>query len=175
MVSVDFFTVPTITLRIMFVFVVLEHRRREVLHFNVTEHPTAAWTSQQIVEAFPDHDPLRYLIRDRDRVYGDDVRRRIASLSIEEVLTAPRSPWQNPYAERLIGSIRRDCLNHFIILNARHLKRTLASYFRYYHESRTHLGLDKQCQIPRQVTKVGKIIAIPQLGCLHHRYERVAA
>src|SRR5262245_21120828 len=125
MVSVDFFTVPTITLRIMFVFLVLEHRRREVLHFNVTEHPAAAWTARQIVEAFPDHDPPRYLIRDRDRAYGDDVRRRIASLSIEEVLTAPRSPWQNPYAERLIGSIRRDCLNHFIILNARHLKRTL--------------------------------------------------
>jgi len=175
MVSVDFFTVPTITLRIMFAFIVLEHRRRQVLHFNVTEHPTAAWTAQQIVEAFADHDPPRYLIRDRDGVYGSDVRRRIASLRIEEVLTAARSPWQNPYAERLIGSIRRDCLDHFIILNARHLKRTLASYFRYYHESRTHLGLDKQCPIPRQVARAGRIIAIPQLGGLHHRYERIAA
>jgi len=99
---------------------------------------------------------------------------RIASLHIEEVLTAPRSPWQNPYAERLIGSIRRDCLNHFVILNARHLKRTLASYFAYYHGSRTHLGLDKQCPIPRQVSSMGRIIEIPQLGGLHHRYERVA-
>jgi len=175
MVSIDFFTVPTVTLRVLFVFVVLEHRRREVLHFNVTDHPTAAWTAQQIVEAFADRDAPRYLIRDRDGVYGNEVPLRIASLGIEEVLTAARSPWQNPYIERLIGSIRRDCLNHFIILNAKHLKRTLASYFGYYHRSRTHLGLDKQCPIPRQVSKTGRIIAIPQLGGLHHRYERVAA
>jgi len=175
LVSIDFFTVPTITLRVLFVFIVLEHRRREVLHFNVTEHPTAAWTSQQIVEAFADREAPRYLIRDRDGVYGSEVRLRVASLHIEEVLTAPRSPWQNPYAERLIGSIRTDCLNHFVMLNARHLRRTLASYFAYYHESRTHLGLDKQCPIPRQVSRIGRIIEIPQLGGLHHRYERVAA
>ena len=123
MVSIDFFTVPTITMKVLFVFIVLEHRRRQVLHFNVTEHPTAAWTSQQIVEAFADRDVPRYLIRDRDGVYGNEVRLRIASLHMEEVLTAPQSPWQNPYAERLIGSIRRDCLNHFVILNARHLKK----------------------------------------------------
>jgi len=181
LVSIDFFTVPTVTLRVLFVFIVLEHRRREVLHFNVTEHPTAAWTSQQIIEAFAERDAPKYLIRDRDSVYGNDVHLRIlsmgieSSMGIEEVLTAPRSPWQNPYAERLIGSIRRDCLNHFIILNARHLKRALASYFGYYHGSRTHLGLDKQCPLPRQVSSVGKIIAIPQLGGLHHRYERMAA
>jgi transposase InsO family protein len=141
----------------------------------VTEHPTASWTAQQIVEAFADRDPPRYLIRDRDRVNGDDVRHRIASLGIEEVLTAPRCPWQNPYAERLIGSIRRDCLDHFIILNAGHLKRTLASYFRYYHESRTHLGLGKQCPFPRLVSSAGRIVEIPQLEGLHHRYERIAA
>ena len=175
MVSTDFFTVPTVTMRVLFVFIVLEHRRRQVLHFNVTEHPTAAWTSQQIVEAFADRDAPRYLIRDRDGVYGNEVRLRIASLHIEEVLTAPQSPWQNPYAERLIGSIRRDCLNHFVILNARHLKQTLASYFDYYHGSRTHLGLDKQCPFPRQVSSIGTIIEIPQLGGLHHRYERLAA
>ncbi len=175
LVSIDFFTVPTITMRVLFVFIVLEHRRREVLHFNVTEHPTAAWTSQQIIEAFADRDAPQYLIRDRDSVYGDDIRLRIASMGIEEVLTAPRSPWQNPYAERLIGSIRRDCLNHFVILNAKHLKRALASYFGYYHGSRTHLGLDKQCPFPRQVSGTGRIIAIPQVGGLHHRYERVAA
>ena len=162
-------------MKVLFVFLVLEHRRREVLHFNVTEHPTATWTSQQIVEAFVDRDAPRYLIRDRDGVYGNEVRLRIASLSIEEVLTAPRSPWQNPYAERLIGSIRRDCLNQFVILNARHLKRTLASYFAYYHGSRTHLGLDKQCPFPRRVSSMGRIFEIPQLGGLHHRYERVAA
>jgi transposase InsO family protein len=175
LVSIDFFTVPTVSMRVLFVFIVLEHHRREVLHFNVTEHPTAAWTSQQIVEAFADRDAPQYLIRDRDRVYGNEVRRRIASLHMEEILTAPRSPWQNPYAERLIGSIRRDCLNHFVILNARHLKRTLASYFAYYPGSRTHLGLDKQCPFPRQVSSMGRIIEIPQLGGLHHRYERVAA
>jgi len=175
LVSIDFFTVPTVTLRVLFVFIVLEHRRREVLHFNVTEHPTAAWTSQQIVEAFADRDAPRYLIRDRDSIYGDAVRLQISSMGIEEVLTAPQSPWQNPYAERLIGSIRRDCLNHFVILNARHLKRTLATYLVYYHRSRTHLGLEKQCPIPRQVSSVGRIIEIPQLGGLHHRYERVAA
>jgi Integrase core domain len=122
-----------------------------------------------------DRDAPRYLIRDRDSVYGNDVHLRISSMGIEEVLTAPRSPWQNPYAERLIGSIRRDCLNHFVILNARHLKRALAWYFGYYHGSRTHLGLDKQCPFPRQVSSIGRITAIPQLGGLHHRYERVAA
>ena len=175
MVSIDFFTVPTIAMKVLFVFIVLEHRRRQVLHFNVTGHPSAAWTSQQIVEAFAEREVPRYLIRDHDGVYGHDVRLRIASLRIEEILTAPQSPWQNPYAERLIGSIRRDCLNHFVILNARHLKRTLASYFAYYHKSRTHLGLDKQCPLPRQVASVGRIVAIDQLGGLHHRYERVAA
>jgi len=174
-VSIDFFTVPTITMKVLFVFIGLEHRRRQVLHFNVTEHPTAAWTSQQIVEAFADRDAPRYLIRDRDSIYGDDVRLRISSMGIEEVLTAPQSPWQNPFVERLIGSIRRDCLNHFVILNARHLKRTLASYLVYYQGSRTHLGLEKQCPIPRQPSSIGKIIEIPQLGGLHHRYERVAA
>jgi len=175
MVSIDFFTVPTITMKVLFVFIVLEHRRRQVLHFNVTEHPTAAWTSQQIVEAFAERNAPRYIIRDRDGVYGNEVRLRISSLDMEEVLTAPQSPWQNPYVERLIGSIRRDCLNHFVIFNARHLKRTLTSYFVYYHGSRTHLGLDKQCPIPRPVSSIGKIIKIPQLGGLHHRYERFAA
>jgi putative transposase len=175
MASTDFFTVPTITMKVLFVFIVLEHRRRQVLHFNVTEHPTAAWTSQQIVEAFADRDAPRYLTRDRDSIYGTEVRLRIKSLGMEEVLTAPQSPWQNPYAERLIGSTRRECLNHYIILNARHLKRTLSGYFRYYHNSRTHLSLDKQCPFPRQALSDGKIVAIPQLGGLHHRYERVAA
>jgi transposase InsO family protein len=141
----------------------------------VTEHPTGAWTAQQIVEAFADRDAAQYLIRDRDSRYSAEVRLRIKSLAMQEILTAPRSPWQNPYAERLIGSIRRECLNHYIILNARHLKRTLSSYFRYYHQSRTHLSLGKQCPFPREASKVGKIVAIPQLGGLHHRYERIAA
>ena len=146
-VSTDFFTVPTFTMKVLFVFIVLEHGRRKVLHFNVTEHPTAAWTAQQIVEAFADREPARYLIRDRDSIYGTEVRLRIKSLGMEEVLTAPQSPWQNPYAERLIGSIRRECLNHYIILNARHLKRTLSGYFRYYHNSRTHLSLEQTMSV----------------------------
>src|SRR5690349_2386605 len=157
-VSTDFFTVPTITMKVLFVFIVLEHDRRKVLHFNVTEHPTGAWTAQQVVDAFADRDTARYLNRDRDSRYSAEVRLRIQSLGMREILTAPQSPWQNPYAERLIGSIRRECLNHYIILNARHLKRTLSSYFRYYHESRTHLRLSKQCPFPREVLKVGKIV-----------------
>jgi transposase InsO family protein len=174
-VSVDFFTVPTIRLRVLFVFLVMEHRRREVLHFNVTDHPTSEWVAQQIVEAFADRESPRYLIRDRDCVYGNEVLRRLESLRIAEVLTAPQSPWQNAYVERLIGSIRRECLNHFIVLNARHLKRTLATYFRYYHRSRPHLALEKQCPIERQVMKQGVIVEIAELGGLHHRYERIAA
>jgi transposase InsO family protein len=174
-VSVDFFTVPTIRMRVLFVFLVMEHRRREVLHFNVTYHPTSAWVALQLVEAFTDREAPRYLIRDRDGVYGSEVRRRLGSLGIAEVLTAPQSPWQNAYVERLIGSIRRECLNHFIVLNARHLKRTLGAYFRYYHRSRPHLALEKQCPIERQIMKHGVIIEIPELGGLHHRYERIAA
>ena len=174
-VSIDFFTVPTITTQALFAFILLGDHRRQVQHFNVAEHPTAAWTAQQIVETFADPDAARYLIRDRDSIYGDDVRWRLASLGMEEALTAPQSPWQNPCAERLIGSIRRECLNHIVTLNARHLKRTLAAYFRYHHASRTHLALDKQSPLPREVSSIGRIIAIPQLGGLHHRYERAAA
>src|SRR4051812_9427676 len=118
---------------------------------------------------------LQMILRRGDGVSSAEVRLRIKSLGAEEILTAPQSPWQNPYAERLIGSIRRECLNHFVILNARHLKRTLASYFRYYHGSRTHLSLDKQCPIPRPISSAGRIVEIPQVGGLHHRYERVAA
>ena len=170
-----FLTVPTIRLRVLFVFLVIEHRRREVLHFNVTDHPTSAWVAQQVVEAFADREAPRYLIRDRYGIYGNEFRRRLESLGIAEVLTAPQSPWQNAYVERLIGSIRRECLNHFIVLNARHLKATLAAYFRYYHRSRPHLALDKQCPIQRQIMKHGVILKIPELGGLHHRYEGIAA
>jgi transposase InsO family protein len=173
--SIDFFTVPTISMKVLFVFFVLEHRRREVLHFAVTDHPTAAWTSQQIVEAFADRDAARFLIRDRDSIYGEEVRSCIAALGIQEVVTAPQSPWQNPYAERLIGSIRRECLNHFVILSVRHRRKVWARYFDYYHRSRPHLALGKQCPVPRPVASTGRIIRIPQLGGLHGRYERVAA
>ncbi len=174
--SIDFFTVPTVTFRILYVFLVLKHERRQVVHFNVTEHPTAHWTAQQLVEAFPWDEARRYLLRDRHNVYGARYRRRAHSLGIEEVLTAPRSPWQNPYVERLIGSIRRECLNHVIVFNARHLKRLLRSYFIYYHAARTHLALAKQCPIHRTVERPdeGSIIAFPHLGGLHHEYRRAA-
>jgi putative transposase len=145
LVSVDFFTVPTATFRILYVFLVLRHEQREVIHFNVTEHPTAQWTTQQMVEAFPWDPAPKYLLRDRDKTFGANFRKRVHSLGIQEVLTAPRSPWQNPYVERIIGSIRRECIDHIIIFNALHLKRTLRAYFSYYHKARTHLALDKQC------------------------------
>ncbi len=127
--AMDFFTVPTAGFRVLYVFIVLSHDRRQVEHFNVTKHPSAQWTAQQLVEAFPFDSAPRYLLRDRDVIYGETVQRRIRSLGIEEVITAPRSPWQNPFVERIIGSIRRDCLDHIIVLNQRHLRSTLREFF----------------------------------------------
>ncbi len=140
LVSIDFFTVPTVSFRVLFVFVVLAHQRRRVVHFGVTEHPTAGWTGQQMVKAFSEDTVPRYLLQDRDKIYGCDFRERIRGMSIEEVLSAPASPWQRPFVERLIGSVRRDCLDHVIVLGERHLRRILKSYLEYYHRSRTHLG-----------------------------------
>ena len=174
-VSVDFFTVPTIRFRVLFVFLVIEHQRRRVLHFGVTEHPTAQWAAQQIVEAFPECDAKRYLLRDRDSIYGQEFRNRVQSLGIKEIVTSPQSPWQNAYVERLVGSIRRECLDHVVVLSQRHLRRLLDSYFAYYHRSRTHLALAKDAPLPRAVMRRGPIIVIPQVGGLHHRYERRAA
>jgi len=123
--SVDLFTVPTATFRVLFCLVVLRHDRHRVLHFNVTEHPTAQWAAQQLVEAFPERVSARYLLRDRDRIYGDYFRQRVSGLGLKEVLSAPRSPWQNGYVERLIGSIRRECLDHIVVVNEHHLRRVL--------------------------------------------------
>ncbi|HEY0724967.1 MAG TPA: integrase core domain-containing protein [Pyrinomonadaceae bacterium] len=174
-VAIDFFTVPTIRLRVLFVFLVMQHERRRVLHFGVTEHPTAEWTAQQVVEAFSDRDAKHYLIRDRDSIYGLEFRRRVQSLGLKEVVTAPRSPRQNAFAERLIGSVRRECLDHVVVLSQRHLRHLLKRYFAYYHRSRTHLALAKDAPEPRSIMRRGEIVAIPQLGGLHHRYERRAA
>ncbi len=175
--AMDFFTVPTAGFRVLYVFIVLSHDRRQVAHFNVTEHPTAQWTAQQLVEAFPFDSAPRYLLRDRDAIYGEKVQRRIRSLGIEEVITAPRSPWQNPFVERIIGSIRQDCLDHIIALSERHLRRTLRDYFNYYHTCRTHLSLNKDPPQPRSVERaeLGNIVALPHVGGLHHRYARAAA
>ncbi|HKX33183.1 MAG TPA: integrase core domain-containing protein [Blastocatellia bacterium] len=170
-------TVPMATFRVLFVLVVLAHHRRRVVHFNVTEHPTAAWTAQQIVEAFPEDTAPRFLLRDRDRIYGEEFRRRVTGMKIEEVMTAPRSPWQSPYVERLIGSIRRECLDHVIILGERHLRCILRSYLAYYGRSRTHLSLAKDAPESRaaQPPELGSVIEIAEVGGLHHRYERRAA
>jgi putative transposase len=175
--GIDFFTVPTATFRILYVFIVLSHDRRHIMHFNVTAHPTAQWTAQQLVEAFPFDTAPRYLLRDRDAIYGEAVRRRIKSLGIEEVVTAPRSPWQNPFVERIIGSIRRDCLDHVIVINERHLRRILREYFNYYHTCRTHMSLNKDPPETRAVEppELGNVVAFPRVGGLHHRYGRIAA
>ena len=175
-VAIDFFMVPTATFRILFAFVVLRHDRRMVIHFNVTAHPTAQWTAQQLIEAFGYDEAPRFLVRDRDSIYGRFFRDRVANLGLEEVVIAPRSPWQNPYAERLFGSIRRECLDHMIILNERHLRRILHDYFEYYHNCRTHLSLNRNSPLPRPIDppENGKIVAIPKVGGLHHWYRRAA-
>ena len=173
----DFFVVPTLTFRVLFVFVVLAHDRRRILHFNVTSHPTAEWTAQQIREAFPWETAPRFLLRDRDGIYGKAFRDCVKAIGVEEVKTAPQSPWQNPFAERLIGSIRRECLDHVIVFNERSLKRLLRSYVDYYHHSRTHLSLGKDAPTTRQVQppEIGRVIEMPVVGGLHHRYLRKAA
>ena len=175
-VAVDFFTIPTVTFRVLYVFLVLRHHRRRFAHFNVTSNPTAPWTARQIIEAFPFDTAPRFLLRDRDAIYGKDVTSQIKTLGIEEVLIAPQCPWQSPYVERVIGSLRRECLDHVIVLNESHLRRILAEYLRYYHESRAHLALARNSPIPRQVEPPGSgsIVAESFLGGLHHRYRRAA-
>jgi putative transposase len=177
LVSSDFFVVPTVFFDLLFVFVILSHDRRRMVHFAITEHPTAEWAAQQLVEAFPWNSAPRYLLRDRDGSYGAKFGEAANCLGIREVLTAPRSPWQNAYVERLIGSIRRECLDHVIVLNEAGLRRALKSYFDYYERSRTHLSLGKDAPIrrPIQPAAMGRVVEIPEVGGLHHRYERRAA
>jgi len=176
-IALDFFTVPTATFRILFVLIILSHDRRRILHVNVTEHPTAAWTALQLLEACGLDEEPRYLLRDRDAIYGEAFHRQTTALGIKEVTTAPRSPWQNPYAERVIGSIRRECLDHMIILGERHLKRILSSYVDYYHSARTHLSLEKDSPDGRVVQPIekGRVVELKRVGGLHHLYARMAA
>jgi hypothetical protein len=145
LVSVDFFTVPTIHFQVLYVFLVLAHERRRIVHFAVTAHPTAEWTAHQLREAFPWETAPRYLLRDRDRIFGHDFANQVKAMGIQQVLSSPRSSWQRAYIERLIGSIRRECLDHFIVFNERTLKRHLSAYAAYYHATRTHLALQKDC------------------------------
>ncbi len=175
-VAADFFVVPTVTYRLLFVLVMLAHDRRRVVHVAVTEHPSAAWTAQQLRHAFPDDACPSYLLHDNAAVFAA-VASTIAAMRIEDLVTAPRSPWQNAYVERFIGSIRRECLDHVIVSNAAGLQRVVTDYVAYYMRSRTHLSLNKDAPTPRPVmpTDTGRIVAIPELNGLHHRYERAAA
>jgi putative transposase len=177
LISVDFFVVPTATFKVLFAFVVLAHDRRRVVHINVTDAPTAQWTAQQLVGAFPWETAARYLLRDRDAVYGVEFSSRVNDMGICEVKTAPRSPWQNPYVERVIGTLRRECLDHVVVLNETHLRRLLSQYLIYYHRARTHLSLDKDAPEPRLVERLeqGRIVETPMVGGLHHRDTRQAA
>ena len=177
LVSIDFFTVPTIRFQVLYVFLVLAHDRRRILHCNVTAHPTAEWTGQQLREAFPFDQLPRYLLRDRDAIFGPDFREQVRDMGIREVLSTPRSPWQRAYVERVIGSIRRECLDHVIVFHESSLRRILASSLDNYHRSRTHLCLGKDSPEPRgiQPPEMGSVVALPQVGGLHYRYERRAA
>ncbi len=175
--AIDMFVVASASFRLLYVMIFLAHDHWKIMRTAVTEHPTAGWLSRQITEAFPWETAPRYLLRDRDASFGSDFRSRVEAMGITEVITAPRSPWQNAYVERVIGSIRREYLDHVLIFNERHLRRVLSSYVDYYHRIRTHLSLDKDCPDPRPIMppRIGKVIAIPQVGGLHHRYERLAA
>jgi hypothetical protein len=177
LISIDFFTVATVRFEILFVLVILAHDRRRVRHFNLTTHPTAEWTAQQLIEAFPWEMAPRYLLRDRDGVYGSEFRRRVASMGIEEVLTAAKSPWQSPYVERVIGSIRRECFDNVVVLNDRHLRRILAAYFDHYHRWRCHQGLAMDCPEPRpiQSPEQGGVVEVTEGDGLYRHYERRAA
>lgn len=175
-VACDFFTVPTAAFRVLYVVIVLSHDPRRIVHFNIRANPTAEWTGQR-AESFPFDEAPGFRLRYNDSIYGKDFTKRVESLGIEEVPTAPHSPWQNPYCERVIGSIRRECVDHMIVLNAKHLHRVLTSYFEYYHESRPHLSLDRNAPLPREIEPPpeGEVISIPQVGGLHHQYTRSAA
>jgi putative transposase len=174
--AVDFFVVPTLTFRLLFGFVVLRHHRRELLHVGVTDQPTAAWAAQQIVHAFPDETGPAYLLRDRDAIYGADFQRRIERMGIRQVVIAPRAPWQNPFAERVIGSIRRECLDLVIVLSERHLRRVLRTYLAYYNVTRPHQSLANDSPRRREVQSgpCEHIVSVPEVGGLHHRYRHAA-
>jgi len=175
--AIDMFVVASASFRLLYVMIILAHDRRKILQTAVTDHPTAAWLSRHVTEAFPWDTAPRYMLRDRDGSYDAYFCNRVEAMGITEVITAPRSPWQNAYVERVIGSIRRECLDHCVIFNERHLCRILSSYVDYYQRTRTHLSLDKDCPDSRPIMprRIGKVVAIPKVGGLHHRYERLAA
>ena len=171
--SMDLFVVPTISFRLLYGFLILRHSRRDILWLGVTAHPSAEWIARQLTEAYGWQPAPRYIVRDRDCVYGDAFLRRLRAMGIRDRPTAARSPWQNGHTERLIGSIRRDCLDHVVVFGERHLRHLLGSYQRYYNDARTHLSLNKNTPASRAVQAVGRIVAAPHLGGLHHQYVRI--
>lgn len=176
-VACDFFTVPTVTFRNLFVFVVLHHGSRRILHVGVTAHPTAEWTGQQLVEALgPDAPDVRYLVRDRDSIFGEEFQRKAKALGLSEVVTPKASPWCNSYCERVNGTLRRECTDHIIALGERHLSRVIREYVEYYNRGRCHQSLDGDAPVPRRRWSVGdgSVQATPVLGGLHHVYSRAA-
>jgi len=171
--AMDLFVVPTIDFKLLYGLVVVRLDRRELVWISVTTHPTAEWVARQITEAFPWNEPPRYMIRDRDRIYGAVVTRRLRAIGIRDKPITPGSPWQNGFAERLIGSIRRECVDHIIVLGEAHLRRTLKSYARYYNGVRTHRSLNKDAPVSRSVQRAGVIRSSAVLGGLHHHYSRI--
>jgi transposase InsO family protein len=174
-ISIDYFSVPTINFKILHVLVFLSHERRKIIHFNVTSNPTSEWASQQLRNAFNDSDIPKYLIRDRDSRFCKIFKKYVSGFGINEIVTAYRSPWQNGYCERVIGSIRREFLDHIIVLNDNHLRKLLKEYFHYYNYQRTHLGIDKDSSESRPVQVIGKIERVPVANGLHSNYFRKAA
>jgi transposase InsO family protein len=172
--AVDLFAVPTVGFKLLYGLVILRLGRRQLVWTNVTANPTAEWIARQVIKAFPWDQAPRYLIRDRDGSYGAVVTRRLQAMGIRDRPIAPRSPWQNGYVERLIGSIRRECLDHVVVLGEAHLRGILTAYAAYYNGLRTHLALDKDAPLGRPVQSVGRIMSAPVLGGLHHHYARMA-
>jgi transposase InsO family protein len=171
--AMDLFVVPTVSFRLLYGLLIIGHGRRQILWFGVTAHPTAEWIANQITQACGWDQTPCYLIRDRDGAYGEVFIRRLRSMGIRDRPTSPRSPWQNGYAERLIGSIRRECLDHVVVFGERHLRHVLLSYMNYYNEARTHLSLEKDSPVSRNVERAGHILCRPVLGGLHHLYLRI--
>ena len=171
--ATDLFVVPTIGFDLLYVLVIVRLARRDLVWTNVTPNPTAEWVARQITEAFPWNEAPRYLIRDRDQIYGVVVMHRLRAMGIRDKPIAPGSPWQNGFAERLIGSIRRECVDHVVVLGEAHLRRILTKYAAYYNELRTHRSLDKDAPVHRAIQYAGRIISAPILGGLHHYYCRI--
>jgi transposase InsO family protein len=171
--SLDLFVVPTISFQLLYGLLILKHGRREILCLAATAHPSAEWISRQLMEAYGWEEGPCYLVRDRDNVYGEVFIRRLRAMGIRDRPIAPRSPWQNGYCERLIGSIRRECLDHIVVFGERHLRHLLCGYANYYNRTRTHLSLNKDSPAPRAVESCGRILPVRILGGLHHRYVRI--